>query len=83
MKLIRNLILLLAICFAIGYSGGVASAQVECILEDSVGSCVGGECTCWSVTNTCGGASCSSSGGSCAGSGGVSISWSNGTTCNF
>ncbi len=83
MKFVRNLILLFVVCFAIGYSGGVASAQAECILVDSVGSCVGGECTCWSVTNTCGQYSCSSSGGSCAGSGGVSISWTNGTTCNF
>ena len=82
MKHLRGLMLLISFCFAVGYTCGTVSAQ-ECILVDSVESCVGGQCTCWSVTNTCGPYSCSSSGGSCQESGGVSISWSIPTVCNF
>jgi hypothetical protein len=83
MKTLRKLIFLALFFFLTGYSGGIVYGQLYCITEDVQGSCVGGQCYCWSVTTTCGPYSCSASGGACPASGGVSIIWSNPTTCNF
>lgn len=66
-----------------GYVAGEPTLAQECVTESPIESCVGGECTCWSVTTTCGAYSCSASGGSCRESGGVSISWTVPTACNF
>lgn len=78
----RKLIFSLIISFLVGFTAGGVYAQ-ECITEDIQGSCVNGECFCWSVTTTCGSSSCSAAGGACPSRDGVSISWTTGVTCNF